>query len=280
MDAFDIGDTVPLTYNLYAPDGTTPVDATVSLTVTVPDGSISSPAVTHAATGVYTASYSPTVAGTFRFRFTATGARTDAAEGAFTVRRQGSQVVLLDEFKRHLNKTVGTITADDGELQDFLDTATEAAGVILGFELGTRTVTETQTVRCADTIVLRQYPVSSVTAVSVLPYLGGTATDYTASDVTASQSGILRLNSGLRWTGDVTVTYVAGQSDVRIRWITAIKIIGAHLWKTQRGSGSGRPNVGVPQDPDGLTLVPELGYAIPNAALALLTHDPGGVAIA
>ena len=56
---YDIGDSVLLTFTVLNSAGS-PTNATVALTLTDPDGTTSTPAVSTAATGVYTATVAPT----------------------------------------------------------------------------------------------------------------------------------------------------------------------------------------------------------------------------
>jgi hypothetical protein len=79
--AYDIGDAVPLTYTLSAA-------ATVTLTVTAPDGTTSNPTLTEGGSPpavTYTAAVAATQAGVWLYAFAATGAVTDAEDGSFFV---------------------------------------------------------------------------------------------------------------------------------------------------------------------------------------------------
>jgi hypothetical protein len=87
--SFDIGDEVLLTWPLTDTDGTPQDATTVVLTVTAPDGTISTPTVAHPSTGTYTATVTPDSAGMWGFRWQATGSGVAAEDGAFLVRRQG-----------------------------------------------------------------------------------------------------------------------------------------------------------------------------------------------
>jgi hypothetical protein len=97
VNAYDIGDVVEvLSWDAAeSPTGSTGftdaagalADPTaVTLTVRAPDGTLSTPSVSKAATGRYSATVSPSQSGTWVYRWVGTGAVTAAAEGAFYVR--------------------------------------------------------------------------------------------------------------------------------------------------------------------------------------------------
>lgn len=86
----DIGDAPILTWRVYSDaDKTTPADATVTLTVKAPDGTTTTPSVTHSATGVYSVTVSMTASGPWLYRWQATGAVQAADEGRILVRQSG-----------------------------------------------------------------------------------------------------------------------------------------------------------------------------------------------
>lgn len=227
--AFDIGDSVPLSYELFEEDGTTPADATVSLTVTLPDGTTTSPAVTHAGTGVYTASYPPAVSGTFRFRFAATGALTDAAEGAFTVRRQGSNVISVQDVEARLNKTVRDLLGED-EIQAMIDAALSEYETFVGPLPGS--VTEVHD-GGQEALILAS---PAATAVTAAAYTDGTAV--TLTDLTV-RNGIVRWAYGtagrFTWgSQNVEVTYLVGGLPANHREAIIADVAG-YFAVTQRG---------------------------------------------
>jgi hypothetical protein len=78
---YQIGDVVTLVYTISA-------SATVALTVTAPDGTVTTPTPTAGGSPpavTYTHNQAATQAGTWLYRFAATGAVTDAEEGSFYV---------------------------------------------------------------------------------------------------------------------------------------------------------------------------------------------------
>jgi len=118
--SYNIGDAVPLVYTINAV-------ATVGLTVTDPDGITTTPATTQGGSGTqitYTANVPATKAGTWTYRFVASGAVTDAEDGQFQVIPLATTNVYttLPELKAGLAIPL-TDTVDDDDLQDAILTA-------------------------------------------------------------------------------------------------------------------------------------------------------------
>jgi len=108
---YDVGDLASLRHEVRV-DGTL-TNATVSLSVTAPDGTISTPSVSNASTGVYTASVSVTQVGPWLYRWTMSGAVVDVADGEFSAQNpQAPTYASLAEFKKYQRDT----TVDEDEL--------------------------------------------------------------------------------------------------------------------------------------------------------------------
>ena len=166
----------------------------------------------------------------------------------------------LDDLKAHLNITDSD---NDDELLGMLDAAVDVAESIVG-PLAGDTVTETHYGLSSDVLVLRQVPVAALVSVSGRLWPGAAVTSYLLSDYELDGAlGTLRLVSGYRFAGDVTVTYTTGRETPAAVWL-AVLIIAAHLWETQRGAAP----VGPLSTDDGT--VSGLGFAIPNRARELL----------
>src|SRR6266542_1649818 len=78
--SFDVGDAYRLVYTLTDAAGT-PANATVTVTITKPDGTADTPTLTNPSTGTYIAVGSCSAAGTWLYKFAATGALTDDEDG-------------------------------------------------------------------------------------------------------------------------------------------------------------------------------------------------------
>lgn len=121
---YEIGDAIPLTWAITV--GGVATNATVTLTITLPDGTTSSPSITNGSTGNYSASYTPTLNGEHGFRWVATGAATAAESGSFQV---GNGYTTLATLKASLGITD---TTDDNALIDAIVAASRAIDAYTG----------------------------------------------------------------------------------------------------------------------------------------------------
>ncbi|MEU8906509.1 hypothetical protein [Streptomyces mirabilis] len=254
---------------------------TVALTVTDPTGTGTTPAVTPAGGGQYVAAVpSVAVAGTWRYRWTATGTGVGyASEGQFQVRPLGiEQVVDLASVKAHLNLPA-TDTSQDAELQGFILAAGDLARDVVG-PLLPEQHTEWHD-GGSPTITLDWLPVASVQ--SVTEYVSastwvlteqplGSSTDaygYTVDldkgqIVRRATGGAVRFPHGIK---NVKVVYTAGRGGA-IPWtvrLGALELI-RHLFQlTQQG---GRPRFGGAAL-DGESGGVPTGFALPQRVLEL-----------
>ncbi|WP_020118813.1 hypothetical protein [Streptomyces canus] len=254
---------------------------TVALTVTDPTGTVTTPAVTSAGGGQYVAAVSSVaVAGTWKYRWTATGTGVGyASEGQFQVRPLGiEQVVDLASVKAHLNLPT-TDTSQDAELQGFILAAGDLARDVVGPMLPEQH-TEWHN-GGSPTITLDWQPVASVQ--SVTEYVSastwvlteqplGTSTDAYGYTVDLDKGQIVRRATGgavsfPRGIKNVKVVYTAGTGGT-IPWtvrLGALELI-RHLFQlTQQG---GRPRFGGAAL-DGESMGVPTGFALPQRVLEL-----------
>ncbi|WP_370217915.1 hypothetical protein [Kitasatospora sp. GAS1066B] len=262
------------------------------LTVTAPDGTVTTPATVSTGVGTYTAIVpAVTQAGVYVYRWTATNLGVAfASEGQFQVRPASiEQIVDLPSVRAHLNLPQNNGTSDD-ELQGFVLAAGELARDVCGPFLP-----ETH-VQWFDgggpTLALDWLPLASV--LSVTEYYGlagfpiteqplGSQTnafaftaDYTTGTLTRRTFG----GQGALWalgTRNIRVAYTAGRAGqvpytVRLGALELIR----HLWQlTQQG---GRPRWGGAGD-GGDVHVPS-GFALPDRVIELWApyRRPPGIA--
>jgi hypothetical protein len=84
VTTYDFGDAVTLTTTVTDASGT-PTDATMAILVTAPDGTTSSPSITHGGTGVYSTTFTPALSGPYVYKWSASGAITNVGTSQFTV---------------------------------------------------------------------------------------------------------------------------------------------------------------------------------------------------
>ncbi|MEU3899740.1 hypothetical protein [Streptomyces sp. NPDC045251] len=273
----DLGDAVRLAASCTDAGGTL-VDAdSVTLTITLPDGTTASPAVTNppAMTGKYAADYVSEQPGRHLVHWQFTGpacAYTDVLD----VRPADPGFLFsLADAKKHLN-IPGLSTGDDEEIRDWSAATTLVVEHFVG-PVARRTITERHSFSTAATRVLRHTPAIALT--SVVPVLtGGTSYDPARLDLDPDTGIVQRLDGGLLY-GPLRFTYTVGRARVKPNITAAGRIILQHLWRTQRGSALG-PVIAGGDDYAVTEPIQGIGYAVPNRALELLEPDrlPPGLA--
>jgi hypothetical protein len=265
---FDLGDAVPLTVSVTDIfDQPTNVD-TITLTVTLPDGTTAVPTVSNPplVTGTYEVDYSPVTAGRYRVRWTSSGPQS-AHTDAFDVRDIAPPLLFsLSDAKATLNLSNHL---HDDEVRDFIESTTAAVEFIVG-PVVRQTVAEVHAT--GSMIVLRETPIISVQ--SIVPVLtSGTAYDVSLLDVDLGTGIILRLD-GNAFVGPLRVTFTAGRTVTPSAIRDAGRIILKHIWSVQNGT-MGLPSLhpfvdDVDARHDNTTQVTGLGFALPNRAIELL----------
>jgi len=223
--SFDVGDVASLDYELRVAGVLT--DATVAVTVTAPDGTVSHPSATHNSTGSYTATFTVDQAGTWQYVFTASGAATDVERGNIQVYAAG--VIQIADVRARLNKT---LTVDDDEIRDMIRAAEREYAEWVA-PLGT--VTETFS-GGTDRLVLRA---PNVTAITAAAYTDGTT--ISTDDLTVD-NGIVYWGYNtagyFTWgTRNVTITYTVGDVPANHRE-TIIADVAGYFEATQRADGA------------------------------------------
>jgi hypothetical protein len=131
MTYWEIGDTVALGCQ-FANSAGVPTNTTVVLTITLPDGTVATPAPVNASAGVYTAGYVPTQAGRHGVRWVGTGAVVSAFTDVFDVHSSSPpQLFSLAEGRSAL-KEPSAATADDEELRGYIIAATRVVEDVYG----------------------------------------------------------------------------------------------------------------------------------------------------
>jgi len=266
VSTYDVGDAVKLSTTVKDFAGT-PTDATVVLTLTKPDGTTSTPAVTdEAGTGNYSSTFNVDQVGTWLYKWAASGAvvATDTRGLQLEVLAQRTYVASLADLKKQLNIQASVTTHDD-ELLDYLASATDFVEWAVEGPMSVQTFTERLTTRSCHLITTHR-PVTEI--VSVAPVYGqvvGTALNAAYYRIDTVVEAIELLSYG---AGRYQVTYKAGLSGIPADRGLAGRIIAQHLWQLQNG-GSGRPSL----NDEALTMLPGAAYAIPNRAAELLKRS-------
>lgn len=262
----DLGGVYRIRVLVKSPAGVLTNPDAATLTVTLPDGTTDTPAVTlpPAETGVVTVDYPTVQAGRHSYVLATTDPQTSYRD-VFDVRTPDTVAILsLADAKLHLNISNDT---DDGEIRDFLESATSIVEYHTNASF-LREFVETYTVNGCE-IALRHYPVTEVTSINDLS--GSTAV--AVSDVDVDEVGILRKTSGGPIRGTVRITYTAGHTQIPAAWVQSAKIIVQHLWETQRPRDTRRNSSTFAEETMSVADAKGRYYSIPRRAVELLQAD-------
>lgn len=254
----DLGDLVPLAVTIRDADGAPTTAATVTLTITRPDGTTDTPAVGNPDTGVYTCDYQPTQVGRHTARWTSTGPLASYVD-VIDVRDGAGLIVSLRDAKRHLNESL-TDTAIDEELRGFIEAATPVVEDIVG-PVVPRAFTEVHD--GGRTLVLDQCPVVSITTVTGL--LAGAGSYGPAGLDVDPDTGVVRRVDGGVFVGPLRVVYRAGREQVPANIVHGCLEVVRHMWETQRGHSGARPGFGEEE-----MLPTSSGFTVPRRVFELL----------
>jgi len=151
-DVRDVGDGYPIRYEARDPDTSALTDATVALTITDPSGVTTTPAVTHTGTGLYDYTIPLTAAGTWFWRWDASGTIADRAYGSVLASVPAPQTYAsLQDVKDFLKITD---TRDDAELMRRLVAGTRRIELDTGRRFWTYPEVTTRTYRATHPTLL------------------------------------------------------------------------------------------------------------------------------
>ena len=277
MAVYDVGDTVTLGVTITNSAGVPANASAVTATITLPDGTTTTPSVTNSGAGLYDIAYSPTQVGRYAIKWLATGTNASAYADVFEV-RDFSQigVVSLDEVKAHLN-IPSTDTTLDEELRRFMDAATDLAENYTGIILGQRTFTdETYDGQNEFLRIINPKVISIISVVENGLTLNSNQyfMDHTGQRLYRIGSGTLySSNSYGYWAPgiqNIKVTYKAGFINPPSAIRQGVLEIIRHLWQTQRGA----MNV-MGRNIEGDQMYSAPTYSLPRRAMELL--DPASL---
>lgn len=248
---FDLGSLVPLAVSVADSNGA-PINATgITLTITLPDGSTTSPVVTNPPlrVGAYSYSYLPTQAGRHLVRWITNGPNT-AFTDAFDVAEAAPPLILpLSELKQQLELDP-LDTSMDAELHAKGAAITKALENYKREVIVQRTITETLRfgvmwnsawpVLSAARLTFR--PCISLT--SVVSRDGTQSWDVVNNLYLHNDTGIIEILAGPPITGWVVFTYVAGYQIIPYNYLEGAKVLLQHVWETRRGPGGSTGVVG------------------------------------
>lgn len=283
--SYTLGSLVPLAITVQDGNGTA-TDATVVLTLTLPDGSTVTPSVTHGGTGVYYCDYLSAQAGRHPYHWAISGTVTATYADVFEVDAIADVPLLsLADAKRHLNQS-STVTTNDLELAAMLAAATEVVESELGRTLRQVTTTEhfdggkTALRLRVRTCPCRACGPKTFLTVSAVVENGVTlsASDYIVNSDAGVlyRGGLAGFSSGGRnWfttrPQGISVTYTVGYTETP-RWARLAVLRSLEgLWT--RSQQRPHPGVGQGMAPD--FAAAQMQFTVPRAVAELITPHRG-----
>jgi hypothetical protein len=236
MEYFVVGQVVRLTHTVYNDAGALTNPATITVTITLPDGTSSGPLTpANTGTGLYKYDYTTVQAGRHVYWWTSTSP-TAPDDGMFYVHATTVGIVSLGDAKSHLNKATGS-APDDEELRGFIEYATEKVQDWTGVTYARQTFTAERHSVAYGTSDVELYH-GPIVAVTSIVSADGTVT-WTPGNF-SPDGRWLRRSSGTYLYGDVLFTYTAATSVIPAKAIYAAKEIIRRAWNnTQRQPGLG-----------------------------------------
>jgi hypothetical protein len=233
VPTIDLGDPLPdLSVNITNSAGALANAGVVVLTVTLPDATTATPAVSNPSTGVYTASYTPAQRGRYAAAWVATGANASAFTTVYNVIDPAAAIIGLADAQVYLN--VYTNSQQD-EVRAIVEGASTIVEKYTGRTWRRQTVTETYD-GGGDALILRTTPVISITTV-VESGVTLSATDYILDTV----GWLLLRGTTISWRWwmwgrqNVVVTSVVGAASIPEPVRQAVLETARVLWAERQG---------------------------------------------
>ena len=240
------GGIYPVAFDVLDSAGTLAHAATATLTITLPDGTTATPAMTDTAVpGQYRLSYQTTMPGRHTAHAVTTGPVTSFDDEFDVAATPWPAIVSLTDAKNQINVPLTDHTHDD-LLRDYIAGVTGALEDYKHEVIVRRVVTDELDL-CGPPFGGRRSfrvwsaPVISLT--SVVSWDGSVTWDVTQMRVSAA--GVVKVMGGVPVTGLVDVTYVAGYQQVLANYRRGALVMLAHVWETQRGPAAGMGMGGV-----------------------------------
>ncbi len=230
-----LGAVYGVAFDVYDDTNTLANAGTVTLTITLPDGTTDTPVIPNPPTdtGKYRLGYVTTMAGRHTGR-AVTGSPVAVYEFEFDVEPANPPaIVSLADAKDQLNIDQAD-TSDDDELQAFILGITATVEDYKHEIIVRRVFTDEMELVRARRFMVWSAPVISLTSVQLWD---GSVTWDTAN-MRASKSGLVRVVNGPLITGLVDVAYLAGYQVVPANYRRGALVILEHVWETQRGAGT------------------------------------------
>lgn len=267
----DLGDLYPLSIQIFDAQGQPANAGNVTLTVTLPDGTLNEVGVIppSTSTGVYNYDYETTHVGRHIARWVATGQNASAHTNTFYVNPTDTgEFISLAQFRTFIKKNHNR---DDETIRTFISGSCAVINDRMG-QVAPMTFTEDVQTR-NNYARLSRTPIMAVLSVERLPGL-----------VSVPEANMVTGTKGWRFnpvsdshtplyvggSGWYRISYRAGYEDIPQNFILAALELTKHLWQTsQQNPGGGRP----PISTDDNVVINGISYAMPYNVRQLLGLD-------
>jgi hypothetical protein len=245
------GGLYPIAFDVLDASGTLTHAATVTLTVTLPDGTTATPAITDAAVpGQYRLAYQTTIPGRYTAHAVTAGPVTTWDDEFDAAATPWPAIVSLADAKGQLNMDPADHTYDD-LLRDYLAGITGALEEYKHEVIVRRAVTDELKLswRRSSWYVVQEFRLWSapvISLVSVASWDGSITWDVTQMRVSAS--GVVRVMAGPPVTGLADVAYIAGLNVIPASYKRGALVMLEHVWESQRGQLTAMSGVMGPEE--------------------------------
>jgi hypothetical protein len=232
---FELGSVYTAAIDVRDDSGVLVTPATVTLTLTLPDGTTFTPTVpAPSVAGQLRYDYSPPVPGHYKVKWVTTGPQI-AYTDVFDVKDDEPPMLMsLADMKQTLGIDP-QFTDDDDELRAKLAAITSAIEHYKSEVVVPRTVTEDiDGVQRFRRVRLSAVPVIAI--ISVQSQDGNTV--YNPANLKADvPTGYVKVMSGPPLVGDLTFVTTAGYRQIPYNYIEGGKVLLSHIWESRRGPG-------------------------------------------
>lgn len=270
MAAFEVGGSYRSSISI-TDDSGTPVDATAVLTITLPDGTTVTPAVTHDSTGNYHVDYIFAQEGLHVFQWTTTGPNTVKTD--YVPVNNFRSVISLDDAKTYIS--YDSTGGKEDVLRQIMAATTELIEDCVGVCV-IRTFTDQMiTGNSAMVLKLPHSPLPDANAITSISSVWPGGPVWLSDNnefIVFPASGTVQLTSMMPfWLGPWKATYKAGRAVIPQKIQLAAKEIIYDLWATQRQYGMDSLEPG-PEDTARWEQMLAT-YTIPPHAMAMLSAE-------
>jgi hypothetical protein len=281
MATIDVGDVYVIAVSTYDTAGVLANATTCVITVTAPDGTITTPTVTNPSTGNYQASFTCAQAGSHKVRAVATGLVCVYTDTFYVLGTDPGFIISLAEARASLRIAAGQ-TVNDEDIRFLIASCTAVMEDLCGPILA-RTVTDTYDGGRTQ-IALLTTPLISIT--SIIESAGSgyqhtlTAQDPFTGSGFDSFGYMVDLKEGLitRTASGVAIPFIGGTRNIRVVSVAGRASIPANLIKatqrlvrfTYQQEFQGQRPAGSVPEAVGAT---PAGYLVPNAVKAMCAGE-------